>query len=119
MKKIFLTSFILLASLAMYATDILASDIERGGIKLSAVPKTAFPHNVDPCLEAALSAQANAFAQELFGHNLCHASVVNGSLATSEYGGCCFAFTLIRQITVAQIQSTFVPCPSGNGVGIA
>lgn len=119
MQRIMLTSLVMLASFTMNAENDPASVIQKELAKQPAVSKTISPNNVDPCLDAALSAQANAFAQELSGHGLCHASVVNGSLAASEYGGCCFAFTLIRQITVAQIQSTFVPCPSGNGVGIA
>lgn len=108
----------MLASFAMNAENGPASVIQKKPAKQPAVSKTISPNNVDPCLDAALSAQANAFALELSGHNLCHAGVVNGTLAASEYGGCCYVFTLIRQITVAQIQSSFVPCPSGGGVGI-
>ncbi len=73
---------------------------------------------VDPCLDAVLNAQSNAFNAEQLGHDLCAASVSSGALAPSGYGSCCFAFTMIRQISVAYIQSTFVPCPSGNGSGI-
>ena len=75
--------------------------------------------NVDPCLDAALNAQSNAFNAEYLGHQFCANSVSSGAIAISEYGGCAYAFTSIRQATVAYIQSTFVPCPSGNGVGIA
>lgn len=77
------------------------------------------PLNVDPCLAAALNAQSNAFYAEYVGHQFCANSVTNGSLALSELGGCYYAFTAIRQAQVANIQNSFVPCPSGNGVGIA
>ena len=75
--------------------------------------------STDACLDAALNAQSNAFYAESAGQQFCANSVSSGSLPISEYGGCCYAFTAIRQATVAYIQSTFVPCPSGNGVGIA
>ncbi|MFN8307650.1 MAG: hypothetical protein U0T79_12800 [Ferruginibacter sp.] len=75
------------------------------------------PVNVDPCLEAALNAIGNAFQLEQNGHDACANSVISGGIQPSEYGGCCYVFTQLRQYLVAQVINNFVPCPNG-GMGI-
>jgi hypothetical protein len=115
MRKTIIITIMVLAFVTGYSKEIPQStrpDVKKYFTELPA----KLP--ADACLQAALNAQANAFGAEQIGHDLCAASVTNGSLPPSEYNGCCYAFTLIRQITVAYIQSTFVPCPSGQGTGI-
>ena len=68
----------------------------------------------DPCLNAALNAQNQAFAFETSGWLWCMEVQSTGP----GYTDCANAFTVLRQQMVAYIQSTFVPCPSGMGYGI-
>lgn len=116
MKKFLIASVMIFACMNGFAEA--KTNFPKPAVKKYLMVKdlTALP--ADPCLDAALNAQANAFASEYLGHSFCANSVSNGSIAVSEYGGCCYAFTTIRQLMVAYIQSSFVPCPSGNGVGI-
>lgn len=117
MKKIIILAIFAISYFSGYSK----TGIDISGLKIpkTMVTKEHTPFNVDPCLEAAINAQSNAFYAEYVGHQYCANSVSNGSLAISELGGCYHAFTSIRQAQVANIQNSFVPCPSGNGVGIA
>jgi len=112
MKTILISLSFILISFGGY------SSVLKPNIESNNEPANHFalkiPITADPCLDAALNAQAQAFAIETSGWSWCADVHSTGQGFTD----CANAFTAMRQQMVAYIQSTFVPCPSGNGNGI-
>jgi hypothetical protein len=69
----------------------------------------------DPCMDAALEALDQAFANEQSGWSWCASVQTTGQ----GYYDCAHFFTMVRQFQVEYIYSTLQPCPSGNGYGWA
>ena len=118
MKTTILSALLCILSNALFANN----EVETTPVNLYTVQKApggsiTKPVNVDPCLEAALNAIGNAFQLEQNGHDAGANSVISGGIQPSEYGGCCYVFTQLRQYLVAQVINNFVPCPNG-GMGI-